>query len=71
MCIRDSAKQAVAQWLDPEARAPSQDSPSWLLYLRQHWAALLPATDGSLAAGASWLKDLLDRYQPLPAPLLV
>jgi hypothetical protein len=68
---RERAKQAVAQWLEAEARAPSQDSPSWLAYLRQHWAALLPATDNSLAAGASWLKDLLDRYQPLPAPLLV
>lgn len=68
---REPAKQAVAQWLDAEARAPTQDSKSWLPYLQQQWAALLPATEDALASGAVWLNDLLDRYRPLPAPLLV
>ena len=68
---REPAKQAVVQWLEAETRAPTQDNPSWLPYLRQHWVALLPATDEALAAGAAWLNDLLDRHRPLPAPLLV
>jgi tetratricopeptide (TPR) repeat protein len=68
---RDHAKQAVQAWLDAETRSPTQNNPSWLPYLNQHWAALNAATDAALAAGGEWLEDLLDRYQPLPAPLFV
>lgn len=68
---RERAKQAVQAWIDAEVLNPTQDSPSWLPYLRQHWAALQPTADNVLANGAAWLKDLLDRYQPLPAPLLM
>lgn len=67
---RDHAKQAVQAWLETETRAPTQDNPAWLSYLNKHWAALNAApTDAALATGSEWLKDLLDRYQPLPAPL--
>ncbi|MGB5011068.1 MAG: hypothetical protein WBO88_12425, partial [Candidatus Dechloromonas phosphoritropha] len=68
---RDQARQAVQAWLDVETRSPAHDSPSWLPYLKQHWEALNARTDSALATGTEWLKDLLDRYQPLPAPLLV
>jgi hypothetical protein len=66
---REHAKQAVKACLDAESRAPTQDSPSWLPYLNMYWDALNAAPDAALAAGTEWLKDLLDRYQPLPAPL--
>lgn len=68
---REHAKQAVQHWLDAQARDTLQsDDPSWLPYLRQHWGALEQGDADALASGAAWLKDLLDRYQPLPAPLL-
>ncbi|SMF95531.1 hypothetical protein SAMN02949497_2896 [Methylomagnum ishizawai] len=67
---RERAKQAVQAWLETEARSPTQDSPSWLPYLAQRWESLNTPADTALAVGADWLKDLLDRYQPLPAPLL-
>lgn len=66
---RKRALQAVDAWIDDEARAPSQDSPSWLPYLRQHRAALDAADDAASAGAEAWLQDLLQRHQPLPAPL--
>ncbi len=66
---RERAKQAVQAWLDAETRSPAQDNPSWWLYLDKHWQALNAPADAALPEGAEWLKDLLDRYQPLPAPL--
>jgi cytochrome c-type biogenesis protein CcmH/NrfG len=65
---RTRARHAVQTWLDGEQRALSQDAPSWLPYLHQHWQALSGAT-ATPSAGAEWLTELLDRYQPLPAPL--
>lgn len=66
---RERALQAVDAWIDGETRAPSQDSPSWLPYLRQHRAALDAVDDAASAGGEAWLQDLLQRHQPLPAPL--
>ena len=66
---RERALQAMDAWLDGEARSPSQDSPSWLPYLRQHRAALDAADDAASAGAEAWLQDLLQRHQPLPAPL--
>ncbi|MCK9395902.1 MAG: tetratricopeptide repeat protein [Methylobacter sp.] len=66
---RDHAKQAVQAWLDAEARASAQDNRAWLTYLNKRWEALNAPTDTALATGSEWLKDLLDRYQALPAPL--
>lgn len=66
---RERALQALDAWIDGETRAPSQDSSSWLPYLRQHRAALNPADAAASAGGEAWLKDLLQRHQPLPAPL--
>ncbi|OGU23277.1 MAG: hypothetical protein A2580_01640 [Hydrogenophilales bacterium RIFOXYD1_FULL_62_11] len=68
---RDHAKQAVQAWLETETRAPTQDNPSWVPYLNKQWHALNSPTAAALATGTEWLKDLLDRYQPLPAPLFV
>ena len=68
---RETAKKMLQAWLDAESVNATQDSPSWLPYLDQHWAALQPMSADALNSGAIWLKDLLDRYQPLPAPLLV
>lgn len=66
---RERAKQTIQSWLEDETRAPSQDSPSWLPYLHRHWDAMNVSASDAVADGAQWLKDLLDRYQPLPAPL--
>jgi hypothetical protein len=66
---RDHARRAVEAWLEAETRAPTQENPAWLTYLNKHWEALNAPTDIALANGSEWLKDLLDRYQPLPAPL--
>ena len=67
---REDARQALAQWFDSERREPSSDNSSWLSYLNHYWQILQGATDNALAAGVDWLQDLLDRYQPLPTPLL-
>ncbi len=66
---KERARQMVAGWIEGETRAPSQDSPSWLPYLKQHWAVLDAANDTAWASGGEWLQDLLNRYQPLPAPV--
>ena len=66
---QDRAKQAVEHWLQAEQRAPSYDSPTWLQFLMTSWQALTDPAEASLEAGRDWLKDLLDRYHPLPAPL--
>jgi hypothetical protein len=66
---RDQARQAVQAWLEAETRELTQDDSSWESYLNKQLDALNAPTDAALAAGAEWLKDLLGRYQPLPAPL--
>lgn len=68
---REQAKQAVQDWMDTEAMNPTYDSDSWLPYLRQQWSAVQGPPETALAAGADLLQELLDRYQPLPAPLLM
>lgn len=65
---RERARQSVDTWIEGEIRTPSQDSPSWLSYLKQHWSSLATA-EHALNSGGEWLRDLLNRYQPLPAPL--
>ncbi|MDP1644636.1 MAG: hypothetical protein Q8L71_03915 [Thiobacillus sp.] len=70
---RDRARQAVQAWLDAETQALEQNkqgNESWVNYRDKHWEALSASADTALATGAEWLKDLLDRYHPLPAPLL-
>lgn len=67
----DRARQALQAWLEAETRELEQDDSSWAIYLNKQWDALNAPADAALAAGAEWLKDLLDRYQPLPAPLFV
>jgi len=70
---RDRARQAVQACLDAETQALEQNkqgNESWLNYRNKHWEALNASADTALATGAEWLKDLLDRYRPLPAPLL-
>jgi len=66
---RERTRQGVETWIEGEIRAPSQGSSFWLPYLKQHWAALEAANDASWTSGGEWLMDLLNRYQPLPAPL--
>ena len=70
---RDRARQAVQAWLAVEAQALGQGkhgNESLLNYQNKHWEVLNASTDTALATGEEWLKDLLDRYHPLPAPLL-
>lgn len=67
---RDHAKQSLQTWLEAETRASTQDNSSWVPYLNKQLNALNASADTALATGAEWLKNLLDRYQPLPAPLL-
>lgn len=66
---RAHASEAVQSWLEAETRATAPDHASWAAYLNQRWAALKTSADSALNIGAEWLQDLLDRYQPLPAPL--
>jgi len=70
---RDRARQAVQTWLNAETQALEQNgqgNESRVNYNNKHWEALNTPADTALATGAEWLKDLLDRYHPLPAPLL-
>jgi tetratricopeptide (TPR) repeat protein len=66
---RERARQDVQAWVDAEAHASSQVSDSRLSYLTKHWTAMDAANDDALASGKDWLCDLLNSYQPLPAPL--
>jgi len=66
---RERAKHTLKTWLEGEKRDPSQDNPSWLPYLEKHWEAMNASSAAAVTDGAEWLKDLLDRFQPLPAPL--
>lgn len=65
----ERARQAVKTWLEGEKRDPRRDNPSWVPYLEKQWEAMNASTSAGVTDGAEWLKDLLDRYQPLPAPL--
>lgn len=70
---RDRARQAVQAWLDAETQSLEQNkqgNESWVNYRNKHWKALNASADTALATGMEWLKDLLDRYRTLPAPLL-
>ncbi|MGB3424295.1 MAG: hypothetical protein WBF84_11975 [Castellaniella sp.] len=67
---RTYTRQTVQDWLDKEQRAPSQDNPSWVSYLNLYWQDINDASTANLSSGDAWLMDLLDRHQPLPAPLL-
>jgi hypothetical protein len=66
---RARTKQTVQVWLEAEMRDPSQDNSSRLQYLQKRWRAMNASTAAAMTDGAEWLKDLLDRHQPLPAPL--
>jgi tetratricopeptide (TPR) repeat protein len=68
---RDRAKRALGAWIEAELRAPTDESPSWGPYLSRFWESMSAPMNAALAAGTDWLKGLLDRYQPLPAPLFV
>lgn len=68
---RNRARQAMQDWCDAETRSATQNDQAWLDYLDKHWEALKAPTEGTLTDGSEWLKDLLNRYQPLPAPLMV
>lgn len=65
----DRAKKAVELWIEAETNAAEQNDSSWVTYLKKQWCVLNSNIDGSVAYGVEWLKDLLGRYQPLPAPL--
>lgn len=65
---REQAKQELQACLDVERKAGETRDASWPSYLAKRWDAV--QTGDSAATGAEWLKDLLDRYQPLPAPLM-
>jgi len=70
---RDRARQAVQAWLDAETQAlgqGKQGNKSWVNYLNKYWEMLNASVDTALTIGEEWLKDLLNRYHPLPAPLL-
>ncbi len=80
---QERAREAVQAWIDKEQRthgekksasaelnAASQEKNSWITYLSHEWLELNAASEDRLATGAAWLKDLLARYQPLPAPVL-
>lgn len=66
---RDRARKAVQSWIEAETDAAVQDNSSWVIYLKKQWHVLNSNIDGSVKYGVEWLKDLLGRYQPLPAPL--
>lgn len=61
-------KQDLLYWMDEEVRASIRGD-SWTTYLEQHRRALDARGDVSLSEGVHWLQELLDRHQPLPAPL--
>ena len=67
---RDRAKRSVESWLDKERKAPSYDSPSWMPFLAKTWQSMTASIDAALDLGTEWLAELLDRYRPLPPPLL-
>jgi len=67
----EHARQAVQAWLDTEKMNTPNDDKSWLPYLKQYWDKLQPTAPDVLTVGAAWLQDLLDRYRPLPAPVMV
>ena len=67
--ILASEQQAVQQQLALEKNTQHAND-TWPLYLAQHWAELCSGGDAALAAGQVFLTELLDRYRPLPAPLL-
>lgn len=67
---RERAGQAVIKTLAAEAEAAGNDR-SWPDYLDKQWQTLNHADEATVRErGAPWLTALLDRYQPLPAPLL-
>lgn len=66
---RSKVKDELEKWLSIERQNSKGDS-SWVSYLDYQINMLGMSNDVALAAGESWLKDLLDRYQPLPAPIL-
>ncbi|MEN9986956.1 MAG: hypothetical protein RI925_2458 [Pseudomonadota bacterium] len=67
--ILASEQQAVQQQLALEKNTQHAND-TWPLYLAQHWAELCSGGNAALAAGQVFLTELLDRYRPLPAPLL-
>jgi hypothetical protein len=66
---REQAKQAVQTWLETEARTSTPDDSARLSYQNKSWEAVNASCTAALATGSEWLKVLLDRYPPLPAPL--
>jgi len=67
---REQAKQAMQAWIDAERKSAQGNDNSWLLYLSKCWNDLNADGSAAQSAGTEWLKDLLYRYQPLPAPLM-
>ena len=65
----NDTKKLVDQWLENEKEfLQKEKDTSWLTYLNQRWNKA--KTSGEINTVAIWLKELLDRYPPLPAVLL-
>lgn len=66
---RDHAKDTLRKWLETEAQVAKQDDTTWVSYLYKRMKALDAPVEIALAVGTDWLKNLLDQYRSLPAPL--
>ena len=65
----NDTKKLVDQWLENEKEfLQKEKDTSWLTYLNQRWNNI--QTSGEINTVAIWLRELLDRYPPLPAVLL-
>ncbi len=64
------AKNAMQKLVDSSADQSAQNNHSWKSYLKLNWDELQETTGKTAEAGCVWLMELLDRHQPLPAPLL-
>lgn len=66
---REHAKRALQAWLDDQNREHAGNE-VWLNYLHKHWHKLVSSPIDALTFGSKWLVELVDRYHPLPMPLM-
>lgn len=66
---RRRAEHPLQSWLETERHVAAQNDSPWVAYLNRRMTSLDAPVDVALVAGANWLRELLDRYRPLPAPL--
>ncbi|EGQ5286712.1 hypothetical protein F6U00_001227 [Enterobacter hormaechei] len=67
--VDEARKELHKQVRNEIENSSNKNGDYWEKYLRKNYELLIKDQEKGFEIGKTWLSDLLDRYQPLPAPI--